>query len=84
MSMKRSILTAQVQHPSACRSLLVGRGDALYDVGAYHECMLAQRHAVPTLADAVTAARRPQIRALLEETSIGSSAESIIPLRLIA
>lgn len=52
--------------------------DALYDVGAYHECMLAQRHAVPTLADAVTAARRPQIRALLEETSIGSSAESII------
>jgi len=52
--------------------------DALYDVGAYHECMLAQRHAVPTLADAVTAARRPQIRALLEETSIGASAESII------
>lgn len=52
--------------------------DALYDVGAYHECMMAQRHAVPTLADAVTAARRPQIRALLEETSIGASAESII------
>jgi len=52
--------------------------DALYEVGAYHECMLAQRHAVPTLVDAVTAARRPQIRALLEETSIGSSAESII------
>ncbi|MGE4351894.1 MAG: type IV secretion protein IcmB [Bdellovibrionales bacterium] len=52
--------------------------DALYDVGAFHECMLAQRHAVPTLADAVTAARRPQIRALLEETSIGASAESII------
>jgi intracellular multiplication protein IcmB len=52
--------------------------DALYDVGAYHECMLAQRHAVPTLVDAVTAARRPQIRALLEETSIGASAESVI------
>ncbi len=52
--------------------------DALYEVGAYHECMLAQRHAVPTLVDAVTSARRPQIRALLEETSIGSSAESII------
>lgn len=52
--------------------------DALYEVGAYHECMLAQRHAVPTLADAVTAARRPQIRALLEETSIGASAEGII------
>lgn len=52
--------------------------DALYDVGAYHECTLAQRHAVPTLVDAVTAARRPQIRALLEETSIGGSAESVI------
>ncbi len=52
--------------------------DALYDVEAYHECMLSQRHAVPTLVDAVTAARRPQIRALLEETSIGASAESVI------
>ncbi len=52
--------------------------DALFDVGAYHECTLAQRHAVPTLVDAVTAARRPQIRALLEETSIGTSAESVI------
>ncbi len=52
--------------------------DALYDAGAYHECTLAQRHAVPTLVDAVTAARRPQIRALLEETAIGASAESVI------
>jgi intracellular multiplication protein IcmB len=52
--------------------------DALYENEAYHECSLAQRHAVPTLVDAVTAARRPQIRALLEETSIGSSAETII------
>jgi len=52
--------------------------DALYDCDAYHECMMAQRHAVPTLVDAVTAARRPQIRALLEETSIGASAESVI------
>jgi len=52
--------------------------DALYEQGAYHETMLAQRHAVPTLVDAVTAARRPQIRALLEETSIGASAESVI------
>lgn len=52
--------------------------DALYDVEAFHECMLAQRHAVPTLVDAVTAARRPQIRALLEETAIGASAESVI------
>lgn len=52
--------------------------DELYDRGLYHEAMLAQRHAVPTLVDAVTAARRPQIRALLEETQIGSSAESVI------
>jgi intracellular multiplication protein IcmB len=52
--------------------------DALYEVNAYHECMLAQRHAVPTLVDAVTAARRPQIRALLEETAIGASAEGVI------
>ncbi|MCL2468612.1 MAG: type IV secretion protein IcmB [Alphaproteobacteria bacterium] len=52
--------------------------DALYEIGDFHACTLAQRHAVPTLADAVTAARRPQIRALLEETSIGTSAESII------
>src|SRR5262249_5524359 len=52
--------------------------EALYGVGAHHEAMLAQRHAVPTLVDAVTAARRPQIRALLEETQIGASAESVI------
>jgi intracellular multiplication protein IcmB len=52
--------------------------EALFEKEAYHECTLAQRHAVPTLVDAVTAARRPQIRALLEETSIGSSAETII------
>ncbi|MDD3030219.1 MAG: type IV secretion protein IcmB [Alphaproteobacteria bacterium] len=52
--------------------------DALFEAGAHHEAMLAQRHAAPTLVDAVTAARRPQIRALLEETQIGSSAETII------
>ncbi len=52
--------------------------DALFEHEAYHEAMLAQRHAVPTLVDAVTAARRPQIRALLEETQVGSSAETII------
>ena len=52
--------------------------DALFSKGAHHEAMLAQRHAVPTLVDAVTAARRPQIRALLEETSIGASAETVI------
>ncbi|MDE2030067.1 MAG: type IV secretion protein IcmB [Alphaproteobacteria bacterium] len=52
--------------------------DALFEKGAHHEAMLAQRHAAPTLVDAVTAARRPQIRALLEETQIGASAESVI------
>ena len=52
--------------------------DALFEKGAIHEAMLAQRHAVPTLVDAVTAARRPQIRALLEETQIGASAETVI------
>jgi intracellular multiplication protein IcmB len=52
--------------------------DALFDKGAYHESMLAQRHAAPTLVDAVTAAQRPQIRALLEETAIGASAETVI------
>jgi len=52
--------------------------DALFEKGAQHQAMLAQRHAAPTLVDAVTASRRPQIRALLEETQIGASAESII------
>ncbi|MEJ0061722.1 MAG: type IV secretion protein IcmB [Alphaproteobacteria bacterium] len=52
--------------------------DALHAQGLHHEAMLAQRHAVPTLVDAVTASRRPQIRSLLEETQIGSSAESVI------
>lgn len=52
--------------------------DALFEKGAIHQAMLAQRHAAPTLVDAVTAARRPQIRALLEETQIGTSAETVI------
>ncbi len=52
--------------------------DALFDHGAHHAAMIAQRHAAPTLVDAVTAARRPQIRALLEETQIGASAETVI------
>lgn len=52
--------------------------DALFDRDLTHEAMLAQRHAVPTLTDAVTAARRPQIEALLKETSIGSSSENVI------
>ena len=52
--------------------------DALFDAGLSHAASLAQRHAVPTLADAVTAARRPQIESLLKETSIGSSTENVI------
>lgn len=52
--------------------------DAMHERGLHHEALLAQRHAVPTLVDAVTASRRPQIRALLEETQIGASAESVI------
>jgi intracellular multiplication protein IcmB len=52
--------------------------DALFEKNLVREALLAQRHAVPTLADAVTAARRPQIRSLMEETSIGGSHESVI------
>lgn len=52
--------------------------DKLFDVECYHEANVAQRHAVPTLSDAITASRRPQIRTLLEETSIGSSSETVI------
>lgn len=52
--------------------------DALYDKGCTYEASLAQRHAIPTLGDAVAAARRPQIRNLLEETQIGGSSEGVI------
>lgn len=52
--------------------------DALFSRGAIHEATLAQRHAVPTLADAVTAARRPQIRALLEEAHLATTSEGVI------
>ena len=52
--------------------------DALYDKGLMNEAGLAQRHACPTLGDAIAAARRPQIRNLLEETQIGGSAEGVI------
>ena len=52
--------------------------DKLFELGQYHEANIAQRHAVPTLNDAITASRRPQIRTLLEETSIGSGAETVI------
>ena len=52
--------------------------DALYDAGLIHEATLAQRQCSPVLADCVTAARRPQIRTLLEDTAIGTSAEGVI------
>ena len=52
--------------------------DKFFDIEQYHLANLAQRHAVPVLGDAITAARRPQIRALLEETQIGASAETVI------
>jgi len=52
--------------------------DKMFDLGQYHIANLAQRHAVPTLSDAITASRRPQIRSLLEETSVGFSTETVI------
>lgn len=52
--------------------------DRMFEIGEYRLATLAQRHAVPTLSDAITASRRPQIRTLLEETSIGHSSETII------
>lgn len=52
--------------------------DRMFDIGEYHIANLAQRHAVPSLSDAITASRRPQIRTLLEETSVGFSTESVI------
>lgn len=52
--------------------------DMLFEAGDIHAAYLAQRQCSPTLADAVTAARRPQIRSLLEETQIGASAEGVI------
>ncbi len=52
--------------------------DFLFDKGLFYEAELAQRYAVPTLGDAVAAARRPQIQNLLDKTSIGASAETVI------
>lgn len=52
--------------------------DRMFDLGETHVATLAQRHAVPTLSDAITASRRPQIRALLEETGIGLTSETVI------
>ena len=52
--------------------------DKMFEIDQYHIANLAQRHAAPTLSDAITASRRPQIRSLLEETSVGFSSESVI------
>jgi intracellular multiplication protein IcmB len=52
--------------------------ESLFERGLYIDAIRAQRHAMPTLNDAITAARRPQIRSLLEETAIGGSTESVI------
>jgi intracellular multiplication protein IcmB len=52
--------------------------DKFFDLEQPYIANLAQRHAVPVLGDAITAARRPQIRALLEQAQIGNSAENVI------
>ncbi|MCK5374252.1 MAG: type IV secretion protein IcmB [Alphaproteobacteria bacterium] len=52
--------------------------DKMFELDQPHFANLAQRHAVPTLNDAITASRKPQIRTLLEETSVGVSAESVV------
>lgn len=52
--------------------------DRMFDLGETHIAMLAQRYAVPTIADAITASRRPQIRSLLEETGVGLTTETVI------
>lgn len=52
--------------------------DRLFDVDEIDLAIIAQRYASPSLADAVTASRRPQIRNLLEQTSVGSTAENVI------
>ena len=52
--------------------------DKMYELGEIEIAVLAQRHAVPTLGDAITASRRPQIRTLLEETAVGMSFETVI------
>ncbi|MEK7802272.1 MAG: type IV secretion protein IcmB, partial [Pseudomonadota bacterium] len=52
--------------------------EVLFEMGLTQEAAQAQRYTVPTLSDSITASRRPQIRTLLEETSIGVSSESIL------
>ncbi len=52
--------------------------DKMFDLNEYVLAIKAQRHAVPNLTDAIVACRRPQIRSLLEETSVGMTAENVI------
>lgn len=52
--------------------------DKLFEIDQFHLASMAQRHAVPTLNDSITASRKPQIRTLLEETAIGASSETVI------
>ena len=52
--------------------------DKMFELDQHHIANLAQRHAVPTLSDSITASRRPQIRTLLEETAVGFSTETVI------
>ncbi len=52
--------------------------DKFFDIGDTRLANLAQRHAVPVLGDAITASRRPQIQTLLEQTTVGTSPETLI------
>ena len=52
--------------------------DKMHELEQHHIANIAQRHAVPTLNDSITASRRPQIRSLLDETSVGFSPETVI------
>ncbi len=52
--------------------------DRMFELEEIENAIRAQRHAAPSLADAVTASRRPQIRSLLEQTAVGPTAENVI------
>ena len=52
--------------------------DRLFDVGEAGMAVRAQRYTSPVLADSITASRRPQIRNLLEQTSVGPTMENVI------
>jgi intracellular multiplication protein IcmB len=74
----KSMKPAQIQR-CTCRPILIGGMSSIKcSTGQYLRGMIAQRHAMPTLGDSITAARRPQIRNLLEETSIGLSRGNVI------